>query len=239
MRRLFGTVATGVLACAFAQPSAAPAASIRPLEHEGGSVTARVLRPAVARRAPHPSAAPVGRVTGTTAYSYKPEGLMVTGLRRDTAGRRWVRVQLPIRPNGTSGWVPARAVHLSVVRVRVVVSLRERRLRVWRGSRLVHSWPAGIGRARTPTPVGVFAVQDPMRTLPEWRGVYGDYTIALTAHSTVLRRFMGGDGLVAIHGGSLGRVGVPASNGCVILAAPDLARLARIVVPGTPVEVLA
>jgi lipoprotein-anchoring transpeptidase ErfK/SrfK len=235
VRRLVGTVATAVLACALAGPATASPA--RPLERDGGSLLAHVELPSAVRAAPDPRARAIGRVTGRTAWSYRREALMVTGLRRGRDGRRWVRVQLPVRPNGTAGWVPRRAVRLSVVRVRVVVDRSARRLEVWRGGRRLHSWRAGVGRPGTPTPVGVFAVQDPMRTLPAWRGVYGGWTLTLTAHSEVLRSFMGGDGLVAIHGGSLGRVGRPASNGCVILSEPHLATLARLVRPGTPVEI--
>ena len=75
-----------------------------------------------------------------------------------------------------------------------------------RGTRRLASWPAGIGGPGTPTPVGRFAIQDPVPTLPEWRGVYGAHTLTLTAHSPTLRRFMGGDALVAIHGAGSGRV---------------------------------
>ncbi len=236
MRRRVGTVATAVLGCALA---ASPAVGARPLERDGGSLLAHVVAPSAVRAAPAPRARPIGRVTGTTAYSHRPEALMVTGLRRGRDGRRWVRVQLPVRPNGTAGWVPRGAVRLSVVRVRIVVHRSARRLEVWRGGRRLHAFPAGVGRAATPTPVGAFAVQDPMRTLPAWRGVYGQYTLTLTAHSPVLRSFMGGDGLVAIHGGSLGRVGRPSSNGCVILAPAALRTVAGLVRPGTPVEVRA
>jgi len=67
--------------------------------------------------------------------------------------------------------------------------------------------------------------------------VYGGWTIPLTAHSPTLRRFMGGDGLVALHGGGSWRVGARSSNGCVVLGEGDLAVVARLVRPGTPVDV--
>lgn len=237
MRRRFGTVAAVVVACALAQAPPLQGAA-RPLEYQDGAVTAHVVAPTVARRAPDRRGVPVYGVSGLTAFSKRPQALLVTGRRTGHDGRRWVQVQLPIRPNGSVAWVPARAVSLSVTRVRVVVHRSARVLEVWRGGRRLHRWPAGVGRPGTPTPLGVFGVQDPMRTLPGWRGVYGEWTIALNAHSEVLRSFMGGDGLVAIHGGSLGRVGRPSSNGCVILAPAHLRALARLVRPGTPVHVL-
>lgn len=201
-----------------------------------GALTALVVWPTVARAAPAREARPLMRLTGATAYSRRPQAMLVTGVRR-RGGATWVRVQLPIRPNGTAGWVRRRTVRLQVTRVRIVVRLASRRLEVWRAGRRVASFPAGIGRRGTPTPVGRFAVQDALPTLPAWRRVYGGWTIPLTAHSPTLLRFMGGDGLVAFHGGSPWRVGVPSSNGCVVLGEADLAVVARLVRPGTPVDI--
>ena len=62
-----------------------------------------------ARTAPRLGAAVVGRVAART-----PEGtitvLPVTGRTEDAGGRLWLRVTLPMLPNGTSGWVPRRAL---------------------------------------------------------------------------------------------------------------------------------
>ena len=204
-----------------------------------GTPVARVVLPGWARRAPVVTGAPVLWLERRTAWSGRPQVLKVTGRHRDAQGRRWVRVHLPVRPNGAAGWVPERHVRLSETRVRIVVRRGARVLEVWRGPHRLHRWPAGVGRPSTPTPLGDFAVQDTMRTLPAWRGAYGSHTVALTAHSPVLTWFMGGEGLVAVHGGRLGRVGQAASNGCVILAPGPLAALARIAAPGTPVRVIA
>jgi len=212
------------------------AASPIPPVPRHSALTALVVWPTVARAAPHRDARPLMRLTGSTAYSRRPQAMLVTGVRRTTRAT-WVRVQLPIRPNGTAGWVRRGTVRLQVTRVRVVVRLASRRLEIWRGPRRLVSWPVGIGRAGTPTPVGRFAVQDALPTLPGWRRVYGGWTIPLTAHSPTLRSFMGGDGLVALHGGRPWRLGVPSSNGCVILSEAHLAVVARLVRPGTPVVI--
>ena len=214
------------------------AAAARPAPADGGTFTARVVVDGWARAAPARHGAPVLWVERRTPYSRRPQALLVTGFARDRRGTRWVRVQLPIRPNGAHGWVPARAVRLGVTRLRVVVRRGARRLEVWRGPHLLHRWPAGVGRPSTPTPLGAFAVHDPMRTLPGWRGVYGSHTLVLTAHSAALDTFMGGEAAIAVHGGPLGRVGAAASNGCVILAPGHLRTLAELVSPGVPVRVL-
>jgi lipoprotein-anchoring transpeptidase ErfK/SrfK len=202
------------------------------------TLVARVVVPATARAAPRLGARRVMRLTGVAEWSRGAQVLMVTGRRRDRAGRDWVRVQLPIRPNGTTGWVPRRSLRLTGTQVRFEVHLGSRRLEIWRGSRRVASWPAGIGRAGTPTPVGRFAIQDAVVTLGAWRGIYGDFTVALTAHSPTLRTFMGGPALIGIHGtgsGGAARIGRPSSNGCLVLGARALAQAARYAMPGTPV----
>ncbi|MCC6830843.1 MAG: L,D-transpeptidase [Thermoleophilia bacterium] len=233
MRRWFGTVAVCTTLLAWA-PQAWPAGV--PAVPRHGALTALVVWPTVARAAPDRDARPLMRLTGATAYSRRPQAMLVTGVRH-AGTATWVRVQLPIRPNGTAGWVRRRTVRLRVTRVRLVVRLASRRLEVWRSGRRVASFAAGVGRPGTPTPVGRFAVQDALPTLPAWRRVYGGWTIPLTAHSPTLRRFMGGDGLVALHGGGSWRVGARSSNGCVVLGEGDLAVVARLVRPGTPVDI--
>jgi lipoprotein-anchoring transpeptidase ErfK/SrfK len=194
--------------------------------------------PVTALGAPRAGARARMRLWGVTEWSGAAQRLMVTGRHRDRRGHDWVRVQLPMRPNETTGWVRADRVRLSATRVRFVVHLGSRRLEIWRGTRRLASWPAGVGRPATPTPTGRFAIQDPVPTHPAWVRVYGRYTLTLTAHSTALRTLMGGDALVAIHGAGAGRpwrVGKASSYGCVILGERELAVAARYARPGTPV----
>src|SRR5688500_20230105 len=104
----------------------------------------------------------------------------------------------------------------------------------------LNEFTAGIGRTAAPSPTGRISIQDPVPTQPGWRTVYGGGTLTLTAHSNVLKTFMGGDGLVAIHGAGTGRswrVGQASSYGCVILAERQLAITARYARAGTPVLV--
>jgi lipoprotein-anchoring transpeptidase ErfK/SrfK len=221
----------------------APAAGAAPAAaHDRGApvLTARVVLPTTAYGAPRRGARRVMALGGATTWTGSAQRLLVTGRHTDPAGSEWVRVQLPIRPNGTAGWVRADRVRLSGTRVRFEVHLGSRRLEIWRGGRLLHRFSAGVGRPGTPTPVGRFAIQDPVPTLPAWRSVYGAWTLTLTAHSNVLKRFMGGDGLVAIHGTGTGRgwrVGRASSFGCVILGEPELAVAARYARAGTPVVI--
>jgi lipoprotein-anchoring transpeptidase ErfK/SrfK len=200
--------------------------------------TARVMRDTLARSAPRGGAPAWLQVLRRTPYSGREARLMVTGAYRDRTGREWVRVQLALRPNGTTAWIPRSDVRLTATRYRVHVDLSERRLDLFRDGRRVASYPAGVGRPEYPTPAGRFAVEDMMRSPPSWRPKYGGYVFTITGFSNVLTSFMGGDGQSAIHGsGSLGRVGRAASFGCVVLADAALEDLYRRIRPGTPVEI--
>lgn len=224
------------LCLAPATGGAAPTAQ----ERAEPAVTARVVLPTPAYGAPRLGARRVMTLRGATAWTGTAQRLLVTGRHTDRAGRAWVRVQLPVRPNGTSGWVRAGRVRLSATRLRLEVHLGSRRLEIWRGARRLHAFRAGVGRPATPTPVGRFAIQDPVPTHPGWRSVYGGWTLTLTAHSEVLKSFMGGEGLVAIHGTGAGRpwrVGRASSFGCVILGERQLAVAARYARAGTPVVI--
>lgn len=236
MWRLPALVLGAAALCALAS---APAGAAESLEVRARpALTARVVVPALARRAPRPDARPRMRLAGATTWTGRAQKLLVTGRHRDARGRGWVRVQLPIRPNQSSGWIREDTVHLQKRRVRIEVHTGSRRLEVWRGRTRLAAYRAGVGRPGTPTPIGRFAIQDPVPTLPAWRSVYGRWTLTLTAHSPTLRTFMGGDALVAIHGAGRGRawrVGTRASFGCVILSEPALAAVARHAQAGTPV----
>ncbi len=202
------------------------------------SWTAEVLTTVKARVAPRRDAGVRTTLRSYTPYSTAPARFLATAAARDHNGRDWVRLQIAERPNTSSAWVPAAAVELQTTTTRIVVRLGARRLELWRGPRRVAEYPAGIGRAVTPTPTGTFAVEDTVATPQADRGTYGRYILTLTAHSDVLTRFNGGDGQIAIHGsGRLGRIGRASSHGCIIVGDAALTALFRVVGAGTPVIV--
>src|SRR5262245_6297908 len=58
-----------------------------------------------ARRTPSPSAPRVARLRALTEDG-QPELYLALRSRRDAHGRVWVQVRLPLRPNGSTGWIP-------------------------------------------------------------------------------------------------------------------------------------
>ena len=203
--------------------------------------TAQIVHPIAARAAPRDGARVVSRVTTYTAFSRRSQRLLVLSpAHTDPAtGRRWVLVRLTERPNGARGFVPLDAVRLRATRNRIVVRVAARTVELWRAGRRVARFAAAVGTTGTPPPTGVFAVQDPVPSGPSQRSYLGPYIITLTAHSAVLKSFMGGNGLVAIHGTNApGLLGQAVSHGCIRVSNEAVTRLYAIAAPGTPVEVL-
>jgi lipoprotein-anchoring transpeptidase ErfK/SrfK len=167
-----------------------------------------------------------------------PAVLAVRAVRRaPRGGGTWIRVLLPVRPNGRQGWVPAEALTFRRTPFRILVDQSERRLTLYRAGRPMLRAPVAVGTAWTPTPNGRFAVAEVIRTHAP-AGFLGPAVLALTAHSETLNEFAGGDGRVAMHGTSLpGLLGTRASHGCIRMENRVAARLARLVRPGTPVTV--
>jgi len=147
----------------------------------------------------------------------------------------WVHVYLPVRPNGSTGWVRAEAVKLLRNPYRVIIRLRVHRIFVWKGQHLFLSARTVVGKPSTPTPLGTFFIVDLLRP-PDPNGAYGPYSYDLSAHSAVLKTFAGGDGHVAIHGTNepwlLGR---SASHGCVRVSNAVIRKLEHVLPLGTPV----
>ena len=148
----------------------------------------------------------------------------------------WFRVQLPLRPNGVTGWVRADAVAGGVVRARILVDLSERRVSVYSGAREVLRTRASIGAPRTPTPTGRYYVNQRLQTL-DASGPFGPGGIGISAFSPVLRNWPQG-GPVAIHGTNKPwLIGRAVSNGCIRVENSVLARMWDLAPEGTPVVI--
>jgi lipoprotein-anchoring transpeptidase ErfK/SrfK len=143
-------------------------------------------------------------------------------------------VQIPKRPNGTTGWVPASQVELATVKTRILVDLSERRVTLYRNGKRVLSSTAAIGAPATPTPTGSFYVNQ--RLIPsDPGGPFGPGAVGVSAFSNVLTGWTQG-GPIAIHGTNAPwSIGKAVSNGCIRLPNPVLRRVFAQALNGTPV----
>lgn len=182
----------------------------------------------------------VMRVRKRARWNGGPVGLLVLASREARDGSEWLKVRLPKRPNGRSGWIPADVARLETTPWRIVIRLRKRRVVVRKRGRVRFRTRAVIGAPLTPTPRGLFAVAERVKQ-PDPKGFLGPWALLVTGYSDTLRRFDGGPGQTAIHGrdgASLADpLGSARSRGCVRIRNQPVRRLARIAREGTPVKI--
>jgi lipoprotein-anchoring transpeptidase ErfK/SrfK len=162
--------------------------------------------------------------------------LAVTG-QVGTGPAAWLHVELPIRPNGSSGWIPAASARLTETPYRVVVDLGARTLTVTDGGRPVLTTPVAVGQPSTPTPPGRTYLWELVRP-DDPNGPYGPYAFGLAEYSDSYSVFNGGDAQIGLHGqDEPWSIGHAASNGCVRVPNDVITRLAAMLPLGTPVDI--
>ncbi len=118
----------------------------------------------------------------------------------DQVSAEWLEVMLPVRPNGTVGWIRASEVHLSLDPFRIEIDTTRRRLDLYEGDALTLSTEIAVGVGATPTPHGEFYLAELLQP-PDPDGVYGPYAFGLSGFSETLDSFAGATG----SSGSMGR----------------------------------
>jgi lipoprotein-anchoring transpeptidase ErfK/SrfK len=181
--------------------------------------------------------APGGKQVGTTGYYY---GYQVT-LPILESTKQWVRVRLPERPNGSTGWVQRAQVSITSTAYRIVIHRDRTNVTIYKDGFPLFTIPAGLGKSSTPTPLGSFFVA----VIEQGTGGYGSYVLDTSGHSEAIQSWEGsGDAVIAMHGpissksdAQIGSTGTYISNGCIRLHRADQDRLGMIPV-GTPVDIV-
>lgn len=176
-------------------------------------------------------AAPAGTLAATTEFG-SPRALLVV-----TDGGDWLQVALPERPNGSTGWIRRSDVEIRTVDESIEVDVAARTLTLFDAGVPVLTTPVAVGTDANPTPTGAFYVVDKLDT-GDPSGPYGRFAFGLSAHSTQLSEFAGGDGQVGIHGtDDPSSIGQAVSHGCVRVPAEVAQVLADTINLGTPVVI--
>jgi lipoprotein-anchoring transpeptidase ErfK/SrfK len=229
MRRTLSLALMAAVAASLAPASANTTPASEQLWPRAGTVLVGSL---AARVAPDPKARVV-HVLRQFRSDYRPQVVLAVRETVGADGRVWDKLSLPMRPNGTYGWVPAETITITPRVTRIVVRRGERRLRVYRGSRVLFSTPVAVGSKGRETPLGSFYVT--ARFVPD-DSFLGTFAFETSAYSK-LTDWPGG-GVVGIHGTSqpwlLGRA---VSHGCVRVSNAAAAVLARLVPLGTPISI--
>ena len=150
----------------------------------------------------------------------------------------WEKVFLPIRPDGSTGWIRDRDVSLAWDPYSLQARLGRHELILSKDGRVAARFPAAVGRSVLPTPTGRYYLVE-LLTQHDPNGPYGPYAFGTSAFSKVLYHFGGGPGQIGIHGtDEHGSIGGSVSHGCIRLRNSDITRLAHVLPLGTPVTIV-
>lgn len=106
----------------------------------------------------------------------------------------------------------------------ITISLSARQLQLYNGRNVVRSYPVGVGKLNTPSPVGTFTI---IRKSPNPGGPFGAMWLGLSVPG------------YGIHGtNNPSSIGGHVSKGCVRMHNRDVLELARLVPVGTRVTIV-
>lgn len=227
----------GVAAAAQSAPNdESPAAGMVQLSNEKSET--RVATPEAlvrVRNRPDPDAQAGPRLRATTEHG-APEVYLALTETDGTDGRRWVKVRIPRRPNGQTGWVPREALgRYRILTTALEVNRSTLRVTLFRSGRKVMQFPVGVGARSTPTPGGHFWIREKLRYKKD--PMYGDRALGTSAYAPNLENWPLG-GVIGMHGTSYPELipGRP-SHGCIRIRNRDIARLFKAVPVGTPLRI--
>ena len=201
----------------------------------GRSRAAQVYEGVYARARPSARAKKLIRIR-----QYTPEGTLnvvqtLSGVVNQN-GENWVRIRLPMLPNGRTGWVPRRMIGpYNEIWTHLVIDRKLFTATLYRKGRAIFTTRVGVGKPYWPTPAGEFYVRERLTGFSD--PIYGPIAFGTNARSNVLTDWPGG-GFIGIHGTNQpeilpGRV----SHGCVRMPNAAVLRLARLMPLGTPITI--
>ena len=180
---------------------------------------------------PGPGAVLRAKLLATNDWQ-QPLWLPAVGGFVDADGTSWYHVRLPVRPNGSTGWVNGHDVEPRSIHERIEVDLSKHRLVRIVDDEPVASFSVAIGSSVSPTTPGKFFVW--ARVPSDEHGPYGVFALGLSGFSRVITEWVGG-GRLAIHGtDAASDRGHDVSHGCVRVYNPQMATLTDVPL-GTPV----
>jgi lipoprotein-anchoring transpeptidase ErfK/SrfK len=187
------------------------------------------------RKSPSSSAKVVGKLHFNTEDG-PPEVYLALQMFTTAKGDEWVQTQLPGRPNGRLGWVPREGFgEFHLIHTQLVVDRGTLRATLYKNGTEIFKAPVGVGKASTPTPGGDYWIREKLNGFGG--AAYGPIAFGTGAYSTKLSDWPGG-GVVGVHGTNEPKL-VPGrpSHGCIRMHNKDILKLARLMGPGTPLQI--
>ncbi len=222
-------VATAALAAVVAVPIGS-SGTVR-IESVFPAAGALTVHSVAVRKTPNPHGHVI-RVLHDFRPDFRPQEILAVRKAIGSDGQVWYRISVPMRPNGTYGWIPARTVSLSATTSEIVINVGRRTIDVYRRGK--HAWhgKVAVGAPGRETPIGHYYVA--ARFVPYHDPFLGVFALETSAYSK-LTEWPGG-GVVGIHGTSLPQLlGKAVSHGCVRVSNRTAAALKRLAPLGTPI----
>ena len=154
------------------------------------------------------------------------------------------------RPNPSSQRPPAAKPAISasnsqepiVAVVNLTIKLKEKRVYVYKGDRLITKYPIAIGKRGWETPTGEWQIMEKIKN-PAWTSFKTGEVFAPGRENPLGSRWIGfwtdGQDVIGFHGTpDVKSIGTAASHGCVRMLNRDVKALYRIVKVGTTVTVV-
>ncbi len=186
---------------------------------------------------PTTSSPRVARLRWSTSDGF-PQTYLLLRTRWHAQRREWVKLRIPMRPDGHTGWVQRDtlgAFHLT--HLLLVVDRERLKISLYNHGQLRWSAPIAVGKPTTPTPPGRFWITERIKVNDPSSGYY-PYALGTSDYST-LTGWPGG-GIVGIHGPYYQSQLIPGriSHGCIRLRITDDDWLARHISLGTAVHII-
>lgn len=162
---------------------------------------------------------PVFDVPGGRAFGALPTTVLgyETWLPAIAEQAGWIRVMLPAKPDGVTGWLDASTVTRAPTSWEIRVYQRAGRVHLTEGTRIAHIWPISKHTASDAAPSGRTFLLAARRN----PGDASHLTVLSVAAHTLTRWSGAGCDTVAIHAG-------PAHDGCIGVPANAVAALAQV-----------
>jgi L,D-transpeptidase catalytic domain len=225
--------AIALVATALAVAPTAASADVRLSTERSVTRWAHANLLAKVRTAPSKRARTVARLRWQTEDG-PPEVYVVLKARHKTGGT-WMKIRIPGRPNGRTGWVRRESLGgLRKIHTALTINRSTLRATLTRKGRVIWSSHVGVGAPGTPTPAGRFWIRE---RLHGFGGSYGPWAFGTSAYSNQLTGWPGG-GVIGIHGTDQpGLIPGRPSHGCVRVPNWKIVQLARLMPIGTPVRI--
>jgi lipoprotein-anchoring transpeptidase ErfK/SrfK len=167
---------------------------------------------------------------------YRRQEILAVDVQIDENGTPWYKISVPMRPNGTYGWIPAASADLKPTHSEIVVDRGARTIDVFRNNKHVVHAIVAVGAPGMETPLGHFYVAATFQPVND--PFLGVWALETSAYSK-LTEWPGG-GLVGIHGTNQPELlGQAVSHGCVRVSNATAAQLKRYAPVGTPIWIKA